>query len=151
MEKITEIEELNFTPEYFEPEIREGIFISSMMKRAWAVQIKVMLEVDKICRRHGIRWFADNGTLLGAVRHHGFIPWDDDLDICMLRKDYEEFLKYTDELPKDFYVMNIHTDSTDTDMLTRVTNTQEIRFDDEFLGRFCQCPFAIGVDIFPLE
>lgn len=151
MNKITEIDNLEFAPEYFEPEIREGIFISSMMKRVWAVQIQVLLEIDKVCRRHGIRWFADNGTLLGAVRHHGFIPWDDDLDICMLRKDYEELLKYTDEFPKGFYVMNIHTDPTDTDMLTRVTNTQELRFDDEFLGRFCQCPFAIGVDIFPLE
>ena len=151
MKKITEIDNLEFTPEYFEPEIREGIFISSMMKRVWAVQIQVLLEVDKVCRRHNIRWFADNGTLLGSVRHHGFIPWDDDLDICMLRKDYEELLKYTDELPEGFYVMNIHTDPTDTDMLTRVTNTQEIRFDDEFLGNFCQCPFAIGVDIFPLE
>lgn len=151
MKKITEIENLEFTSEFFEPETREGIFISSMMKRVWAVQIQVLLEIDKICRQYGIRWFADNGTLLGAVRHHGFIPWDDDLDICMLRKDFDELSKHFDELPDTFYVQSFHTDDTDTNMILHIANSNKFHFENDFLEKYFGCPFSIGVDIFPLD
>ena len=66
---------------FFEAEEREGFFVSSMMKRYWAAQLKVLSDVARVCKKHNIRWFADCGTLLGAVRHGGYIPWDDDLDI----------------------------------------------------------------------
>ena len=75
------IEELVFQEEYFNEEEREGFLIESMMKRAWAAQIVVLREIDRICRRHGIQYFLDWGTLLGAARYKGFIPWDDDMDI----------------------------------------------------------------------
>lgn len=64
---------------YLEAEEREGFFVSSMMKRYWAAQLKVLAEIDRVCKKHDIKWFADCGTLLGAVRHGGFIPWDDAL------------------------------------------------------------------------
>ena len=60
------IEELVFQEEYFNEEEREGFLIESMMKRAWAAQIVVLREIDRICRRHGIQYFADWGTLLGG-------------------------------------------------------------------------------------
>ena len=72
-------------------EIRDGYFVTSRRKRLWNVQIKLILEFDRICRKHDIKWFAYAGTLLGAARHNGFIPWDDDVDLCMLRPDYEKF------------------------------------------------------------
>ena len=74
-------------------EYREGFYVEPMMKCAWAAQIKLAELIDEMCRAEGIRYFADWGTLLGAVRHKGFIPWDDDMDLCMLRKDYNHFLK----------------------------------------------------------
>ncbi len=63
-----------------------------VLRRVQAVQLGVLREVDRICRRHGITYLAVHGTLLGAVRHGGFIPWDDDADIAMPRPDYDRFL-----------------------------------------------------------
>lgn len=66
-------------------EVRDGYYVQPMMKRIWAVQLDMLKEIDRICRRHHVNYYGWFGTLLGAVRHHGFIPWDDDLDLAMLR------------------------------------------------------------------
>ena len=60
----------NIDGRFFMEEVRNGFYISSMMKRYWAAQLKTLSEIDKVCKRHGLRWFADCGTLLGAVRHY---------------------------------------------------------------------------------
>lgn len=74
------------------------------MKRAWAAELEVLSEIDKICKKHNIQYFADWGTLLAAVRHEGFIPWDDDLDITMKREDYHRFMEIAQtELPEGFF------------------------------------------------
>ena len=65
----------------------------SMLRKIQMKQLEILSEVDLICNRNGITYWIDSGTLLGAVRHGGFIPWDDDLDICILRKDYRRFCK----------------------------------------------------------
>lgn len=62
------------------------------MEQVHAANLKIILEVDRICRKHGIHYLLDAGTLIGAVRHQGFIPWDDDVDFAFLREDYEKFI-----------------------------------------------------------
>ena len=74
-------------------EVKNGFYVPALMKRSWYAQIEVLKYVDSICRQNNLVYFADYGTLLGAVRHKGFIPWDDDIDIMMPRNDYNKFRK----------------------------------------------------------
>lgn len=72
------------------------------LKKAQDISLKILLEVDRICRENGIKYLMDSGTLLGAVRHKGFIPWDDDIDIAMTRENFERFKKTApSELPHE--------------------------------------------------
>ena len=61
------------------------------LKQAQEASLKILLEVDRICRANGLSYFMDAGTLIGAARHQGFIPWDDDIDIAMTRENFEKF------------------------------------------------------------
>lgn len=63
------------------------------LEEVHAANLRMLKEIDRIARKHGIRYMLDSGTLLGAVRHHGFIPWDDDADIAMTRENWEKFRK----------------------------------------------------------
>ena len=75
---------MQFPDSFFEDEVRNGFFVPSLMKRAWAAQLEVLEEIKRICAKYQIHWFADRGSLLGAVRHGGYISLDHDLDIFML-------------------------------------------------------------------
>jgi len=72
-------------------EMRSGLLVTSHRKKLWNVQIGLIQEFARVCKKHNLRWFAFYGTLLGAARHKGFIPWDDDSDVVMFRDDYEKF------------------------------------------------------------
>ena len=69
---------------------------------AQRASFEIILEVDRICRKYGITYLLDAGTLLGAVRHKGFIPWDDDVDIAFTRKNFEKFLEHREEINRKF-------------------------------------------------
>ncbi|MCI6324525.1 MAG: LicD family protein [Bacteroidales bacterium] len=77
------------------------------LRKAQLCMLNILIEIDRICRKHDIPYWLDSGTLLGAVRHGGFIPWDDDVDIAIMRSDYPRLKEYlTEELPKDLILQD---------------------------------------------
>ena len=88
-----------FSERFFEEEDRLGFHIDHKQKELWAVELDMLYELDRVCRKLKISYFLEAGTLLGAARDGRFIPWDDDIDVSMLREDYDRFLL---EGPKHF-------------------------------------------------
>lgn len=143
---------MQFDNSFFEDEVRDGFFVPAEIKQAWGAELEVLSEVDKICKKHNIQYFADWGTLLAAVRHEGYIPWDDDLDIVMKRDDYNRFMKIAQtELPDGFSAYNFRNHDDFWLFLGRVVGKQRICFEQEHLDRFHQFPYIAGVDIFVLD
>lgn len=143
---------MQFPQSYFEDEVREGFYIPSMVKCAWAAQLEVLEDITKVCVKYEIPYFAVSGTLLGAVRHGGFIPWDDDTDICMLRPDYDRFMDAArKELPHWYSVLEMNYEAKWDEMFARVVNGRGICLKQSFLEKFHGFPFVAGVDIFPLD
>ncbi len=141
-----------FSDSYFEDEVREGFYVSGLMKRAWAAQLEVLYVIQSICKKHGIRYFAEWGTLLGAVRHGGFIPWDDDMDICMERNEYRRFLQVAEEeLPEGYWILDYRTMGDDNYMIGRVLNSRPLLLTDRARERFHGFPYSAGIDIFQLD
>ena len=143
--------QLQFPPEFFKKEERCGFTVGEPMKRNWAAQMQVLEDVRELCERHDIRWFAYSGTALGAVRHKGFIPWDDDVDICFVGEDYINFLLYAqDELSDRYKILNPYAEPDwEIDSFARITAGKSMSFDSEYLDRFHNCPFLVGTDVFP--
>lgn len=141
-----------FREEYFEEENRDGFLVSQDMKRAWAAQLEVLEEVKRVCTILDIKFFADWGTLLGAIRHRGFIPWDDDMDIAMLREDYMRFLSEAPALLGKYYeIKSVYNDPEDDTIKARIINGRHICFEPDFLAKFHGCPYVVGIDIFPVD
>ena len=143
---------MKFPSSFYEAEVRNGFYISSKMKRSWAAQLEVLEEIDKICKRHNLKYYAAWGTLLATVRHGGFIPWDDDFDIYMKRPDYMTFLKVAkDELPEGYKFLNYFTEPEYDTFLTRLVNRNFISVDEDFRMKYHGFPYISGIDIFPLD
>lgn len=143
---------MEFPDTYLEDEVREGFYIPSLMKRAWAAQMELLEIVGEVCRKHHIRYFAEWGTLLGAVRHKGRIPWDDDIDICMLRRDYEKFCEVAEEeLPEECLFFDCHKTEGFEQMLGRVINSRVHVVEGEYLEKYHGFPYVAGIDIFWLD
>ncbi|MCR4960924.1 MAG: LicD family protein [Lachnospiraceae bacterium] len=140
---------------FLEDEVRNGFYIPAEMKQFWGAEIVLLNEIDTLFKKHGLKYFADWGTLLGAVRHTGFIPWDDDLDILMLREDYMKLLKLQDdhpeELPEGFEVRTFRNRDDIDYFHAVVVGSEHISFEISHLSKFCGCPYIVGIDIFVLD
>lgn len=120
------------------------------IERLHEVDLAIVKEVIKICERHGLIYYMLGGTMLGAIRHKGFIPWDDDIDLGMPRKDYEKFLAVApQELSETLKVINYKTDSNYHYYITRIQDTEskvmETRYEKN--GEYTH----VSIDIFPLD
>ncbi|MGN0308587.1 MAG: phosphorylcholine transferase LicD [Lachnospiraceae bacterium] len=136
--------------DFYHEEIRCDYLVTEKQKKIWAVELEILSLFDEICRRHNLSYFVGYGTLLGAVRHQGFIPWDDDLDIIMFRPDYEKLkLIIHDELPEFYFFQDVYTDS----IVSAFSKIRDERTTAIEL-KYCENAAAhqgIFVDIFPLD
>lgn len=137
---------------YLEDEIRDGFYIPSMTKRTWAMELTVLDLIDSICQKHNITYFADWGTYLGAIRHKGFVPWDDDLDICMHRNELNKFLAVAkEELPEGYSVMSFHNNDYSWKFIYNIVPNDHMCFTPEYLKSHYSFPYIVAIDIFIID
>ena len=96
---------------FLEPETRCDYYIDAKMKSVWKALLDILEEIMRVCDKYNLQWTLEGGSLLGAIRHNGFIPWDDDIDVVMPREDYDKLVKVLpNELPPHLFMQTTSTD-----------------------------------------
>ena len=123
---------------------------TDVLKKLHSVQIKILRDFINVCQKYNLSYFVVYGTAIGAVRHQGFIPWDDDIDVAMLREDYDKFCEvFQKELGEEY---NLLTPEIDGRYACTVTHIQ--RKGTKFISEASQdlkCDLGIFMDVFPLD
>lgn len=133
-----------------EPEVRNGYMISSETKELWNVQLQLLDKLLEVCKKYDITVWAGGGTQLGAIRHKGYIPWDDDIDICMLRSSFDKLMEIgPKEFTHPFFLQSTYTEKDFPGAFAK------LRMDDTtFILRsdiFQDYHQGICLDLFPLD
>jgi lipopolysaccharide cholinephosphotransferase len=114
------------------------------------VQLEMLIEIDEICKNHDIKYHLYSGTLLGAVRHKKYIPWDDDLDICLLRKDYDRLIEVLEtELDSKYFVQTHVTDRNYIHAFARIRKNNTMMLQHYY--KEIDMHHGIFIDIFPMD
>lgn len=138
-----------FIKNLYRDEMRSGYLVSSAIKKVWNRQLELWQELDRICRKHAIKYWAGYGTLLGAVRHGGFIPWDVDIDFCMMRPDYDRFMQIVeDELIQGGNIFELRLKSFVGCVFSHSQTTA--LFENEMRDK-TPYPNGLTLDVFPLD
>lgn len=131
-------------------EIKQRVLTDAEFQRIHQIELELLKEFDRICRKHDIKYVMWGGTMLGAIRHHGFIPWDDDADIAMTREEYQKLKNVIHELNPEICFFQDNT----TDLYyrwgygkLRKTGTRYVRLGQEHL----RAQDGVFVDIFPYD
>ncbi|MFM5420431.1 LicD family protein [Aeromonas veronii] len=131
--------------------------MSDVLRHAQLLLVDAFKELDDVCAKIGVSYWIDAGSLLGAVRHGGFIPWDDDIDVCMIRSDYYKFLELApDLLSKKYFIQTVNTDRHYSNIgipcKLRINNTEIIEKFEVEMGCFNKNEHhGLFIDIFPYD
>ena len=121
------------------------------LKKLKETELEILIELDRICKKHNIKYSLTGGTLLGAIRHNGFIPWDDDIDIDMTRKDYNKFreIQKTELDSKRFYLDCIETKENCGMLYAKLKRKDSIYIESS--SNRDEKEQNIWIDIFPID
>ena len=143
---------LNIPDTYYREEVRWGYTIPTKMKKVWAVMLDLFAEFDRVCKKHQISYLASGGTMLGAVRHKGFIPWDDDMDLMMRREDYDKLCKIApSEFRHPYFFQTYETDRGYTRAYAKLRNSNTTAIQENRRDMGYTFNQGIFLDIFPLD
>ncbi len=124
-------------------------YVAENLRPCQLKQLSILEEVDRICKKHNIPYWLDSGTLLGAVRHGGFIPWDDDIDIGMMKEDLARFVEIApSELPETLFLQTPQNEPETKIVKIRDLNSLYIESADTFNVNYQK---GLYIDIFPFE
>ena len=144
------ISEEKIPPNFLNPEVRDEYEITTEIKKVWAIELDLYQKFSEICNKHNLRYWVAFGTLLGAIRHNGFIPWDDDLDVWMPRNDYEKLLEIgADEFHLPYFLQTTLNDNDYYSAFARLRNSNTTGSLN--VSRNNKCNNGIFIDIFPLD
>ncbi|SDW47975.1 lipopolysaccharide cholinephosphotransferase [Kandleria vitulina] len=122
-------------------------YSKDVLKTIQRIELSILLEFDKICKENGLDYFLGGGSAIGAIRHQGFIPWDDDIDVNMCRKDYDKFLKIAAEQYSDKYTIVNNDTNPDFPLMNTRWGLNGTEYKTEDL-KDLQGDFGIFLDIF---
>lgn len=126
-------------------------YTKEQLRQVQNTELEILVKFDEICKKYDIKYQLFGGTLLGAVRHHGFIPWDDDIDVCMLRSEYEKFIRLcsNDDLNSMYFLQTNKTDPTSVVQFAKLRKNNTIIEPENEVGSTSHK--GIYIDIFPLD
>lgn len=114
---------INLPNDFLDEEVRCGYTVTSKLKKIWAIELDLLNELNSVCKKHGIHYQLCFGTLLGAVRHKGFIPWDDDFDVWMCREDIDKLIAIADEFKSPYFLQTPLNDQRYLSSMVRLRNS----------------------------
>lgn len=127
-----------------------GYFVTEQQKKIWNIEINILVEFMRVCNKNNLKFFVAHGTLLGAVRHKGFIPWDDDIDVNMPRKDFDKLVKISKkefEQPFFFQVVSNDKNSFSGTGKLRISSATGMDFQDIGINT----NNGLFIDVFPMD
>ena len=144
--------ELELPDDFLFNENRNGYLVTKEMKEVWAIELDLLNRFLQVCKKYDLDYFAESGTLLGAIRHKGFIPWDDDIDVVMFRKDYIKLCEVAEkEFKSPYFFQTEYTDPGSIRGHAQLRNSLTTGIRNVELNGDCRFNQGIFIDIFPMD